>query len=138
LSIVEFYVIDGSNLSAPINTQAGITGARLETAISYWRISSQLYSVAFFLLIISFHKTISLPFRVNQIVKRVSEYSFAIYLIHQPIIWKVFFRVFQLLGTGTLASFLVIFVIDLGICYGLIYLGCKFLPKKYSRYVFGL
>lgn len=137
-SIVEFYVIDGSNLSAPINTQAGITGARLETAISYWRISSQLYSVAFFLLIISFHKTIFLPFGVNQIFKRVSEYSFAIYLIHQPIIWKVFFRVFQLLGTGTLASFLVIFVIDLGICYGLIYLGCKFLPKKYSRYVFGL
>jgi probable poly-beta-1,6-N-acetyl-D-glucosamine export protein len=138
LSIVEFYVIDSSNLLDTINTRVEITGVKLETAISYWRISSQLYSVAFFLLILSFHNKNFLPSRVNQIVKKISEYSFAIYLIHQPIIWKVFFRVFSLLGTGTLASFLVIFVLDFGICYGLIYFGCKFLPKKYSRYVFGL
>ncbi|AFZ19337.1 hypothetical protein Mic7113_3613 [Allocoleopsis franciscana PCC 7113] len=138
LSIIEFYIIDGLNLVNTINPQTEITGAKLETAISYWRISSQLYSVAFFLLIISFHSTNFLPSGVTQIVKKISEYSFAIYLIHQPILWKLFFRVFNLLGTGSLASFLVILVLDLGICYGLIYLGCKFLPKKYSRYVFGL
>lgn len=138
LSIIEFYIIDGLNLLNTINPQTGITGAKLETAISYWRISSQLYSVAFFFLIISFPNRNFLPSGVTQIVKKISEYSFAIYLIHQPIIWKLFFRVFKLLGTGTLASFLVIFVIDLGVCYGLIYLGCKFLPKKYTRYIFGL
>jgi peptidoglycan/LPS O-acetylase OafA/YrhL len=138
LSIVEFYIIDGLNLLNTINTQTGTIAAKIETAISYWRISSQLYSVAFFLLIISFHNTNFLSSGVTQIFKKVSEYSFAIYLIHQPIIWKLFFRVFKLLGTGTLASFFVIFVLDLGICYGLIYLGCKFLPKKYTRYIFGL
>lgn len=138
LSIVEFYIIDGLNLLNTSNTQTGTIAAKIETAISYWRISSQLYSVAFFLLIISFHNTNFLSSGVTQIFKKVSEYSFAIYLIHQPIIWKLFFRVFKLLGTGTLASFFVIFVLDLGICYGLIYLGCKFLPKKYTRYIFGL
>jgi peptidoglycan/LPS O-acetylase OafA/YrhL len=138
LSIVEFYIIDGLNLLNTINNQTGTIAAKIETAISYWRISSQLYSVAFFLLIISFHNTNFLSSGVTQIFKKISEYSFAIYLIHQPIIWKLFFRVFKLLGTGTLASFFVIFVLDLGICYGLIYLGCKFLPKKYTRYIFGL
>ena len=138
LSIAEFYIIDGSNLLNSINTPTGIIAVKLETAISYWRVSSQLYSMAFFLLIISFHNTNFLSSVSTRIFKTISEYSFAIYLIHQPIIWKTFFRVFNLLGTGTLASFLVIFVIDLGICYGLIYLGCKFLPKKYTRYIFGL
>lgn len=138
LSIVEFYVIDGFNLLNTTIPQTVITGAKLETAISYWRISSQLYSVAFFLLILSFHNTLIFPFRANYMIKKIAEYSFAIYLIHQPIIWKLFFRVFNLLGTGTLSSFLVIFLLDLGICCGLIYLGCKFLPQKYKRYVLGL
>lgn len=138
LSIAEFYIIDGSNLLNSINTPTGIIAAKLETAISYWRVSSQFYSVAFFLLIISFYNTNFLSSGSSRIFKTISEYSFAIYLIHQPIIWKAFFRVFNLFGTGTLASFLVIFVLDLGICYSLIYLGCKFLPKKYTRYIFGL
>lgn len=138
LSIAEFYIIDGSNLLNSINTPTGIIPAKLETAISYWRVSSQFYSIAFFLLIISCHNTKFFSSGAIRIFKTISEYSFAIYLIHQPIIWKTFFRVFKLLGTGTLASFLVIFVIDLGICYGLIYLGCKFLPRKYTRYIFGL
>lgn len=138
LSIAEFYIIDGSHLLNSINTPTGIIAAKLETAISYWRVSSQFYSVAFFLLIISFYNTNFLSSGSSRIFKTISEYSFAIYLIHQPIIWKAFFRVFNLFGTGTLASFLVIFVLDLGICYSLIYLGCKFLPKKYTRYIFGL
>lgn len=138
LSITEFSMIDGSNSLNTINTPTGITGAKLETAISYWRISSQLYSVAFFLLIISCHNTNFLKSEATQMLKKISEYSFAIYLIHQPIIWKIFFRVFNLLGTGSLSSFFVILVIVFGICYALIYLGCKILPKKYTRYVFGL
>jgi peptidoglycan/LPS O-acetylase OafA/YrhL len=138
LSVVEFNIIDGSALLNTINNKTVVTGEKLETAISYWRVSSQLYSVAFFLLIISLRDTKFFQFETASFFKKLSEYSFAIYLIHQPIIWKVFFRVFKLLGTGSLASFLVIFALDLGLCYGLIYLACKFLPKKYTRYVFGL
>ena len=138
LSVIEFNLIDGSNLLNNINNLRNFTGEQLETAISYWRISSQLYSVAFFLLIIGWHDTKFMKFGLTKFLKKLSEYSFAIYLIHQPIIWKVIFRVFKLLGTGTLASFLVIFALDLGICYGLIYLGCKFLPKSCKRYILGL
>src|ERR671933_803641 len=138
LSVVEFNLIDGSNLLNNINNPTEFTGEQLETAISYWRISSQLYSVAFFLLIISLHDTNFIKFGLTNFFKKLSEYSFAIYLIHQPIIWKVIFRVFNLLGTGSLVSFLVVFAFDLGICYGLIYLSCKFLPKFYRRYLLGL
>jgi peptidoglycan/LPS O-acetylase OafA/YrhL len=138
LSVIEFNLIDGSNLLNNINNPKNFTGEQLETAISYWRISSQVYSVAFFLLIIGWYDTKFIKFGLTNLLKKFSEYSFAIYLIHQPIIWKVIFRVFKLLGTGSLASFLVIFALDLGICYGLIYLGCKFLPKSYRRYILGL
>lgn len=138
LSVIEFNLIDGLNLLKNINNLTNFTGKQLETAISYWRISSQVYSVAFFLLIISWHDTKFIKFGLTNLFKKLSEYSFAIYLIHQPIIWEVIFRVFKLLGTGSLASFLVIFALDLGICYGLIYLGCKFLPKSYRRYILGL
>ncbi len=138
LSVVEFNVIDGYNLFNHISNSTAFTGEKLETAISYWRISSQLYSVTFFLSIIALHDTKFVKFAFTNFFKTLSEYSFAIYLIHQPIIWKLIFRVFKLLGTGTLASFLVILALDLVICYGLIYLVCRFLPKPYRRYLLGL
>ncbi len=138
LSVVEFNLIAGLDLLYSFKNQIVVSSERLETAISYWRISSQLYSVAFFLLIISFHNTKLFAFSSAKFFSKISEYSFAIYLIHQPIIWKIFFRVFKIFGTGSLTSFLVILATDLGVCYSLIYLGCKFLPRKYTRYVFGV
>lgn len=136
-SIGEFNVIYGWEFIKNIQIGALVDPTKLPIAESYWRISSQLYSVAFCLLIISFHK-ISIKTKAAKIFNTLAEWSFAIYLIHEPIVWKIMFKVFSLFGTGTLASFFTILAIDLGICCSLVYLGCKFLPKKYTRLLFGL
>lgn len=126
--IYTFDVINGAIVSLEVNWN------RLSAAVSYWKISALFYEVGFSLLVISLYK----HSKINFLISGLADFSFPIYLIHYPILTYSFFRIGNFFGLGTLASTLILFIIDLSLSYAFVYISCKILPKKYIRYVFGL
>lgn len=106
-------------------------------AISCFKVSSQIFAVTtFFLLISVSFKHLSINF--------LSQYSFPIYLIHAPILNHVvflcnhFFFEKMVLPGKVYISFVCANVLLLGVCFLFIKITLKILPKKAIKYVWGI
>ncbi|MEG3988177.1 acyltransferase [Microcoleus sp. S28C3] len=106
---------------------------------SFFKLSSQGYAILFVLSILAFSKRIALPSRVSGLVKILAAYSFPIYLLDSTVVKYVLLVFYKFIGavhpllklgflvTGTLL-----------VCWAIIYLLQKLLPKNYSPYILGI
>ena len=125
-SIWEFYLL------SEVNSDAWF-------ARSFFKLSTQGYAILFVLSILAFSKSIRLPSNLSKLVKILAAYSFPIYLLDVMVVnyvnlasYKFMYSPDPLLKLGVLVT------VDLLVCFGIIYLLQKLLPKNYSQYILGI
>ncbi|NQE37332.1 acyltransferase [Microcoleus asticus] len=106
---------------------------------SFFKLSAQGYAILFVLSILAFSKSIALPSRVSGLIKILAAYSFPIYLLDSTVVqyvllvfYKFIDPVHPLLKLGFLVTGTLL------VCWAIIYLLHKLLPKKYSQYILGI
>ncbi|MEG4507556.1 acyltransferase [Microcoleus sp. F6_B4] len=125
-SIGEFYLL------SEVNSDAWF-------ARSFFKLSTQGYAILFVLSILAFSQSIILPSKVSGLIKILAAYSFPIYLLDLMVVkyvdlasYKFMYSPDPLLKLGVLVT------VDLLVCFGIIYLLQKLLPKNYSQYILGI
>jgi hypothetical protein len=125
-SIWEYYLISG------VNSEGWFLR-------SFFLISSQGYAILFVFSILAFSKSIALPSRGSGLIKILSAYSFPLYLLDSTVVkyvlwafYKFICPVHPLLKLGFLLTG------NLLVCWAIIYLWQKVLPKNYSQYILGI
>lgn len=102
----------------------------ISNAVSFFKLSSQGFALSSCLSVILLSKP-------SIFLKKLAEFSFPIYLIHEPIIiiWGPLYRILKQNITLTI---LITIVLSTGISYAFAAICYHILPKKYTKYLLGL
>jgi probable poly-beta-1,6-N-acetyl-D-glucosamine export protein len=108
-------------------------------ARSFFKLSTQGYAILFVLSILAFSQKIGLPNKVSGLIKILAAYSFPIYLLDSMVVRYVFLASYKVVySAAPLLKLAFLVTVDLLVCFGIIYLLQKLLPKNYSQYILGI
>lgn len=108
-------------------------------ARSFFKLSTQGYAILFVLSILAFSQSIRLPSKVSGLIKILAAYSFPIYLLDLMVVRYVFLASYKFMyPADPLVKLAFLVTVDLLVCFGIIYLLQKVLPKNYSQYILGI
>ena len=108
-------------------------------ARSFFKLSTQGYAILFVLSILAFSQSIRLPSKVSGLIKILAAYSFPIYLLDLMVVRSVFSVSYTIVSPAEpLLKLVFLVTVDLLVCFGIIYLLHRLLPKNYSQYILGI
>lgn len=106
---------------------------------AFFKLSAQGYAILFVLSIVAFSKSIIIPTRLSRLIKILAAYSFPIYLLDFAVVRYVslvFYKFFY--PADPLLKFAFLVSVNFMVCFVIIYLLQKLLPKNYSQYILGV